>query len=458
MGDERNSLKESASVIKEIEDRLEEAISRKKEQIEKELEERINREKEEAKKQIDQIEKEFDEEKQALKTYRDTVDEYENNRAALNKQIKEHLNKAVRFQKEIETLTARTLEELRRVEELSLKLETLQKEAEEKASGLKRNLEEKFGIAAEALKTNEYKDVRLDLEKELAKLRKIKELLAAPGEELRELIKEEREEKEEAGLPEIEAEEEEEKEGSKPSEPSEKKTEEEEKREEPLEEKEDIKEEAEAEIPVEREEEEAKEPEEEKKEEAAEEERKAEEPEKPEEPEASIPEKEEAFEEVFESLKQYQHSESIEDNGEIRYFQNNDRVIMDGEFLIGALNSRLDEARKLYQKITQTESPKDQFFVKQEIIRHQEALRKVILRSVRMCEEESCSLPRYTMEILNMDVLKDILEKLNMDNWSNQDDFVHFEKYVNNLKSSYSTRITPHADYAKSLMEELRAG
>jgi len=414
MGKKKDALKESALIIEDIEGRLEETISKKKEEIEKELEERLRQEKEEAKKRIEQVEEDFAEQKQALTNYRATIKEYENNKVNLKNHLEDHLVKAVQFQKEIENLTAQTLEELKKVGELNKELERFHKEIEEKTAVLKKDLEEKFGIEAEVLKTREYKEVELNLEQELAKLKKIKELLTSHDAELKELVEEEKEEKvkEEAGASEKEAETEEK--------PHFKKQEEREEFEPPVSEEHEAKEEE----PLAEEGEEA-----ELKGETA---------------------------EVSETLEEYRISETMEDNGEISYFQKNDKIILDGECLISALRNSLDEAEKLCIKLTQTESTKDQFFIKQEIIRHQEALRKVILRSVRMCEKESCSLPCYTTDILNMDILKDILEKLSMENWSNQDDFKYFEKYVKNLKNNYDARVTPPALYRKSIIDELK--
>lgn len=434
MGRDKDILKESTSIISEIENRLKETISKKKEDIENELEERIRREKEEASKKLEQIEKDFAEEKEALSNYRATIKEYENNKANLKNQIKEHLDKAVKFQKDIENLTAQTLGELKMVRELNQKLEELYKEAEGKAAVLKKDLEEKFGIAAEPLKAEEYKEVEVDLEQELEKLKKIKELLTSAEAEKEELAGEEKEEAEEkveekeeigvemeaeeVGVPEIEAEGEEERAAEKE------------------EEKEELK-------PPASEEEEAMEA-------AAEEE-----PTPEKEGEEAALKGEAAIQDVSKTLEEYRKSEAADDEGEISYFQKDDKIIIDGERFISSLSDSLDEAKKLYLKLTQSESPKDQFFIKQEIIRHQESLRKVILRGVRMGEKKSCSLPSYTSDVLNMDVLKDILEKLNMENWSNQDDFSSFEKYAESLKDSHLTRITPPEHYLKSIIEEL---
>jgi DNA repair exonuclease SbcCD ATPase subunit len=412
MGKEKDNFKQPTSVIEEIEEQLGEALSKKKDEIEKELEERIKREKEEAKKRIEDIEKEFAEERQALKSYRDTIKEYENNKSKLRDQIKEHLDKAIQFQSDIESLTAKTLEELKALGELNKRLEDLHKEAEEKASVLKKNLEDRFGIVAEVIKTNEVSGVDIDLDRELSKLKKIKELLTSPAEALAEEAEEAKEEAEEM--------------------------------EEVAEEAEEAPEEEEV-IPAPEGEVEA----------AAEEVEKEEEVPSEEELEQVELGGEPTFQGAFETLEEFRKTESTEDNGEISYFVKDNKVVMDGECLVSALGNNLDEAKKLYIKLNQTESPKDQFFIKQEIIRHQESLRKVIMRSVSMCEKENCSLPSYTADILNMDVLKDILEKLNMENWSNEDDFTFFEKYAKNLKTNFYSRITPPAIYLKSIIDEL---
>ena len=298
--------------------------------------------------------------------------------------------------------------------ELNHELEELYKEAEEKAAVLKKDLKEKFGIAAEDLKTKEYEEVELNLEQEFAKLKRIKELLTSHDAELKELVEEEKEEeeKEEAGALEKEAETEEK--------PYFEKPEEREELEPPVSEEHEAKEE-----------------------------------------EALAEEGEEAelkgeTAEVSEALEEYRISETTEDNREISYFQKNDKIILDGEYLISALSYSLIEAKKLCIKLTQTELPKDQFFIKREIIEHQEVLRKVILKNVRMCEKESCSLSAYTIDILNMDILKDIFEKLSMENWSIQDDFTCFEKFAKNLKDNYYARITPPALYLKSIIDELK--
>ncbi len=107
-------LEEQSPIIKDVENQLENIFKKKKQEIEKELEGKIQQEKEEAKKKINQIEKELEDEKEALVNYRTTLAEFENNKADTKSQIKEHIDKAVQSLTEIETLTALTLEELKK--------------------------------------------------------------------------------------------------------------------------------------------------------------------------------------------------------------------------------------------------------------------------------------------------------------------------------------------------------
>ena len=103
------------------------------------------------------------------------------------------------------------------------------------------------------------------------------------------------------------------------------------------------------------------------------------------------------------------------------------------------------------------ESPKEQFFLKQDIIRRQDALRKLLLSGIRISEKDTGSLPEYTAKILNTDILKTILERVSMENWSNQEDFKSFELYIKELNDAYYNKITPQEKYLEALFEELKA-
>ncbi len=433
-----SSVESPSSVFDEIQKQLDQALAKKKQDLERELEERIRKEKEELQQKMQNLDREMSEEKGTLGDFKILLNEYENDKNELKRQIKSHIDRAVKFQTEIETMTGQTLEELRKVSELNQKLGELQQRAEAKVTALKKDLEEKFGIVAELPESAEMDETEIDLDRELAKLRKIKELLNSNGpveEVFQEVEPQEAVEEEEADRPVEEAE-------AQPE--GEPQPEEEEKEEE---------------APVEAEEQEIPAPAEEpgpevKAEEMAEPEAEAE----PavEEPAEPAGEGDEAsFQTAFDKLEEFRKGSTNENDAEVSYFENNDKIVLDGEYLVSSLNNCFEEAKKLYIKLSQTESPKDQFFIKQEIIKQQESLRKVMLRSIRMCEKDNCSLPQYTEEVLNLDVLKSALEKVSMQNWSNQDDFASFDNFAKELKDSFYTRITPPAAYLKSIMKEL---
>ncbi len=405
-------LEKPLPIIEDVENQLENIFKKKKQAIEEELEGKIQQEKTEAEKKVHQIEMDLKDEKEALLNYRTTLAEFENNKADTKSQIKEHIDKAVKSLTEIETLTAQTLEELKKVGELNQKLEKFHHATEEKTTILKKDLEEKFGIVAEDLEIKELEDV--DLKRELAKLKKIKELLG-PKET---------------------------------SEPVSRRTREKGKTEEEIEESEVSKED---ELHVEK----LKMDEAGESSLSEENEAKDKEPSVIGESENNILRGGTDFQDAFETLAKFRKSEKAKNDNEVSYFQNNNKMILDGESFVSKLNRDLDEAKKLFTRLTQAESLKDQFFIKQEIMRSQKRLRKIILGSIRLCEKETCSFPEYTSDILNMDVLKDILEKVSMENWSNQDDFHSFDEFAKKIKNTYYERITPWAAYLKSMTEAL---
>lgn len=460
-------LDQSATMISEIEDTLEQSLRQRREAIERELEERFRRERQESELRLSQVEAEFHREKGALREYKGALADFEVARGTIETQIREHLDTSARQQKEIERLSVLTLEEIRIVGELSLKLSDLRENTEMKVNEMRSSLKEKYktlpkppfdrspepaaefvperplrpappAAAAAALDDDENREFVVDLEQELGKLKRIKEFLEtdstssgrapnsvpahtgavqAPS----------------AGTvlapPESE----------KPPWPMFKSA--------PA-----SAEPAEFKMPeinqfirdfVRQEQEPSGSPE------AAGIVRTPGADRKPAAAEDT------SFQGVFQLLEKYRRSETTDYNGEISFFQNRDHLILDGESLIRIVAHIVGEAKKLYLKLGQASTPKDQFFIKQELINNQEILRKVVLRSVRMCERESCRLPRYTEDILNLSMLKDVLERLNMDNWSNQVDFAAFDGFAVQTKDAFYRRITPPAQYLRSIIQEL---
>lgn len=452
MKKDKETTFESVSIIEEIENQLEEILSRKKESIEKDLEEKIKREKEEAQKRIQAIEAELSEEKQTLSTYRALFAEFEEKKQEIKTQIKDHLARAIELQSQIENMTAQTMNELKVVSELNQELEKLHHEALEKATSLKKTLEEKYGIVAELPESNGDTEVGVDLKRELMKLKKIKELLESNEvyleplekesqkeevEETEELVKEEelKEEVEAGGEinQEVEIKEKEEVEKE-----EEVKTEAEEEvvkpKGEEIEEKEEV---LEAELSAETEEQ--------KKEEVVAEEVKDEEK----------PAQGSGLEDIYNLLEKYRQEEKIEGNGTISFYEYEGKIIVDSEYLVSKMSEYVEEAKKLYIKLSQTESPREQFFVKQDIIRFQEELRKMMLGVVELCEKESCNLPEFTSKIINKEVIKDILERVTLGNWSNQEDFAAFDMYAREIKNAFNSVLTPPEKYLEAIHREL---
>jgi hypothetical protein len=117
----------------------------------------------------------------------------------------------------------------------------------------------------------------------------------------------------------------------------------------------------------------------------------------------------------------------------------------------------MEEAQRLSLKLGQTESPKDQFFIKQELINWQEGLRALFLRIIKMCEKSSWSLPRYTQEILNSQILRRLLERLSMENWSNLEEFASFFAAMSEIRKTFQAKIEPRLAYLRSLKREIES-
>ena len=434
MAQKEEMADESSFIINEIENNLEKVLQKRKEEVEIEFQEKMKLEKEETERKKSVIENEFDKERGMVKEFRGAISEFEAARQSLQGQMRDHLERGMRYQQDIEKLTSLTLEELRKVNDLSASLAQLRQNSEKKISEIKEKLKTRFGIASEAPEPAVESEPSYDLEQELGKLKKIKELLEqdsghnGPARE--------------TGAPSL-----------------------------PAAESPDVPEAPEyamagnfeslrfdADHPPA----EFKMPEinqfiedfmkREPFRDAAVQDRVP-----PVREERKSPYQDLDFQAVFGALEKLRKSEAVDATSEISYFQNRDRMILDGESLLRAITQVQDNAGKLAQKLAVTESPKDQFFIKQELINHQEALRKIVLRCVRMCEKESGSLPRYTSEILNKTVLKGMLDKLNLDNWSNPEDFREFGSYAGRIKDAFNKKITPPAYYIRSILEELEA-
>jgi hypothetical protein len=412
-----NIFRDSSQVIQEVEEQLERILQKKFRDVDSDLLDRINREKEAARKRKEEIEHDFEKEKTALGQYRVMVHDFEEKRAGLLNEARDRFQKVLRFQAEIESLAKSTVDEIKRVNDIQERLEALRSQTAERAAFLKNDLRERFGIVAEVMQEEPQEALKVDLDEELEKLRKIKDLLAIesaaaslgrlgaaqpeePDLAAMDAAAAAKAEPEIPGLPDLVA-------GPAP---------------------------AEAEKTV------------------AEPSPAA----RAETTPAAGPDMTE--EEIAAWLETCRRVEAADGAGEIHYFQKDDIVIADPEKLLEAVDRTLEEGQRLSVKLGLTESPKDQFFIKQELINWQEGLRALFLRIVKMCEKSAWSLPRFTRDILGAPVLRGLLERLSMENWSNLDEFAAFAASVDEIRKAFRARVEPRLPYLRSLQKELEEG
>jgi hypothetical protein len=427
MGQDRDILKDPARVIQQIEAQLDKLLQRKIDDIERDLTARINEEKEAARKRKEEVEREFLKERDALSDYRAVARAAEEERAGLLQEAKQHFDKVVSLQAEIESLARATVDEIKMVTEIQERVEGLRQSTAGRADFLKTDLRDRFGIVADVFEAEE-RSPALDLDEELGKLRKIKELLAiesaAVG--LGRIPAEKPGTGDLAGLdipeappgvripeiPELVAGSPEPIEGASSGLAA-------------------VSEAAAAPAELR--------------------------PEAPAESELAPAKEEESEEAVGEALESCRRSEPANGNGEIHYFQKDSKILVDGESLFLAVDKTVEESLRLSAKLGQTESPKDQFFIKQELINWQEGLRALFLRVIKMTEKRIWGLPEYTADVLNAHSLRTILERLSMENWSNPEEFASFTAAAAEMKKAYSDRITPRGAYLRALKKELES-
>lgn len=414
----------------DIEKQLEKVLADRKEKIKMELEEKVKQDKIEAKKKMDLFKKKLKKEKKALKNYRTTIAEHEKNKAKFEDKINDHIERVIRYQTEIEKLADFSLQELIKGIELNKMLGKLRQATNEKSFFLKKELGEKFGIEVEVPDTKEAENqdnIRVYLEHDLAKMRKIKKILRILEDVSSEDVKEEtriEEREQELEMPET-------KEILCISAPGEREVREEKllpevqggKREEKV-----MKERVESRANPANE--------------------------ASSETESALKNGDEVRE-PLDILKNYRKSEIIEESGKISYFRYNGKIIIDGISIISCIDSGLDKVKELSQKLYQAESPRDKFFLKQNIINNQETLKYLIKKCIKKCEQESCSLPEYTADIINIQTLQEILEKLNIQNWSNEDEFRSFADHFESLSHTFYKKITPLETYMESILQAI---
>jgi hypothetical protein len=418
MKEQVEGAKEITTVFEGIESQLDRSLNVQKDAIEKELVERLAREKEEAHKRIEAAEREFADGKRVLDGHKATLAELKSAKEQLQGQIKGHLDRALSCQQMMEKMSSQAYEEYEKVSHLGLELDGIRQRAEHETSLLRKHLEEKYGVKADLQSVFEPSETLNEIRQEMLKMKKVREMLsAAPG-----LRASEQPVEPQAG-PQFE-------------------------------------------VPVERPVErpvlrghpevrlvDALEPAD-----APEEQALAEEPEPAPEGDYAEDVELEELRMLTAELAQYRRSEPVFNGTEFAYFQKGKKMVLDGETFVGNLTRVADVAKGLHVNLGQKEMSKDMFLIKQEILNQQEVLRKAFLRVVRFCEKEDGVLPKAVSDVLNVRVMKDILERLTFGNWSNPADFNGFLDHVAFLRNAFRTKISGSRDYLKSILEQLEGG
>jgi len=144
----------------------------------------------------------------------------------------------------------------------------------------------------------------------------------------------------------------------------------------------------------------------------------------------SVLKNEEESKKALHTLKNCRRSIHIEGSEKIYYFQNNGKNIIDIVSLIHHITKILNKVKSLYEQLSQTVSPREKFYLKQEAINNQYTLRDLIKESVKMCTQESYSLPDCALDIFNIQSLQKILDILDIQNWSQDHEFKAFIDHI----------------------------
>lgn len=473
MEEKDNMIQDSASIFEEIEVQLETLLSEKKQKIQEDLESKIEKEKKDAEVKITELEEEVTQERDSLQSYRLTLKEFEEDRKKIKVKIKEHLNKAMEYQPQIESLTAKTFDELKIVMDLNKQLEEINNEASSRIQTMKQKLEDKYGITPPVEERVEEDDVLFNLDGELEKLKKIKELL---GQNSFEISDNDNEQPTSAQVisPAAEKAEEDEVKEEIPAGPQVEEAIEEAVEEQKVEAAEDVQPTEQEELApgAEQVEDDGQPPVQEdvQTEESAETEKDdtqsvttqeaedKEETEKEEQKEEAVDEDPAATQALMESLEESRKNAENEKDIELSYFESGEKKLLDGQELIDTIAKAVTEADGLFETLTESGSPKEQFFSKQEILWRQETLREYIQTVLGMCEEKQADFPKALDKVFNTKKLKDLQERLTQENWSNSVNFSSFKDYIEELKAEFIDKSTPRHTYLQSVLDELKDG
>lgn len=166
---------------------------------------------------------------------------------------------------------------------------------------------------------------------------------------------------------------------------------------------------------------------------------------------------EEGTKRALDTLEKFRKSRQIQGSERIYYFQNNGKNILDVISLIRSITKKLDTVKVLYKELSQTASPWEKFYLRQDAINNQYILRDLIKGCIQMCRQESCSLPDYTIDIINNQTLQEILDKLDLQNWSRVDEFKAFSDDFESFRVAFHEKITPSEAYKMSIFRAVKS-
>ena len=401
------NMTQSADIPDEgFEKRIEDVFADRKNEVEKVLVDIIDQEKEKAKQRIAELEQEFQKEKDNLNRHRAMLEEVKSAIEDSRGPIRKHIDQARHCRIMIRRMAAHIGEECRKAGELTRKIQELCRNADEETVRLQATLADRYGIIAPIADSFEMGNINADLEQELRQLTEYLERLSAlAGEpagaeesamEIGTGCGDDLPVPENSCLPETVV---------SPETPQ-----------------------GEKESPG------------------------------TVQPPAAAPEgtgETTDPEAISGMLEAYRRTESVPNGGEFQYYQKDAAIVLDGESLLAPMTRLIEAARNLHARLAVTKPAKEQFFLKREILNQQELLRKVVLKAVKLCGKETDSLPLYASDIINVQTLKDILEGLNMGNWSDPYYMKTFEDEISALKTSLSARTSARSAYQKSILDQL---
>jgi len=401
MDKNRETWKDPLLFIKEIESRINDLVSARREQIEKELEDRIEKEKREAEKKIESFSSEFEKNKTALLAHKDQLARLQTSRDELYERIKSHLKEASARREIAGAALEQAAEELNTITELKQELFAIKDQAEKEIGSLKAQLDQ-VGLDSDLPGLFEIEDPAPEYETELLAIRNFLDMMngekSGPAGE----------NAEQSTAATVAAPADEAIEGLEDQVPSE-----------PLA------------------------------------------PEEPEENAGSSPEPEEPeIQEdpgpLLEALRSYERTEPAGNGVVLTFYEGPQAKIIDLVSLMEAMDKVSQESAELHEQLARTTSIKDLFLTKQEILNKQEILRKAFYMAVKYCEKEGGELPVYVIDIFNIDKMKDALERLTLGNWSDLTDFEVFNSEATGIFNDLRIRLKSFSSYLRSIMDQVR--